>query len=63
MKENNTCSCTHHHIVPILTILFAVTFLLGYQGYFAADTVNIIWPILVGIGGIAKLSEDKCGCC
>ncbi len=63
MKENNTCDCSHHSIIPILTILFAVTYLLGYQGFFDAQTVNIIWPILVGIGGVSKLTEDKCACC
>lgn len=63
MKENNTCSCNHHSIVPILTILFATTFLLGYQGIFDSQTVNTIWPILLGIGGVAKLSEDNCSCC
>lgn len=61
--EKNTCHCNHHNIVPILVILFAVTFLFGYQGIFGAETVNTIWPILVGIGGVSKLSESKCGCC
>lgn len=57
------CSCGHHTIVPIVAILFASTFLLGYQGVLSAEAVNVIWPILVGIGGVVKLVESKCGCC
>lgn len=65
-NQNNTCqscSCTHHSIIPVLIILFATTFLLGYQGIFDMMTVNIIWPILVGIGGITKLAGHNCKCC
>lgn len=63
MKDNGTCSCSHHSIIPILVILFATSFLLSYQGILAQGSVNVIWPILVGIAGIVKLQEDKCGCC
>lgn len=63
MKDNGTCGCSHHSIIPILMILFATSFLLDYQGVLAAGSVNVIWPILVGIAGIVKLEEDKCECC
>lgn len=57
------CGCGHHNIVPILMILFGTSFLLQYQGILTVEAVNIIWPILVGIAGVVKLTEDKCGCC
>lgn len=63
MPNKGVCECSHHSIIPILIILFAIAFLLDYQGFLKAGSVNVIWPILVGIGGIVKLREDKCGCC
>jgi hypothetical protein len=61
--NKNVCNHTHHSILPVLVILFAISFLLEYQGMLAAGSVNIIWPILVGIGGMVMLVEDKCDCC
>lgn len=63
MSEKGMCECSHHSIIPILAILFAIAFLLDYQGFLSAGSVNVIWPILVGIGGIVKLQESKCECC
>jgi len=57
------CECGHHSVIPVLIILFATTFLLGNQGLLQADAVNIIWPILVGIAGVVKISEVRCKCC
>ncbi len=62
-KENKICSHDHHSIIPVLVILIAISFLLQYQGILAENAVNIIWPILLGIGGMVKLVEDKCNCC
>ena len=62
-EKGGVCNCGHHSIIPILVILFATTFLLGYQGLLEAQAVNIIWPILVGIGGVVKVTEDRCDCC
>lgn len=64
MKGNKkSCVCSHHSILPILVILFATSFLLKEQGLLAVESVNIFWPILVGIAGIVMLVEDKCDCC
>ncbi len=61
--KGDVCSCGHHSIIPILMILFATSFLLKFQGLLSADSVNIIWPILVGIAGVVKLTEANCDCC
>jgi len=63
MGNKNICAHDHHSIIPVLVILFATSFLLQYQGVLAPHSVEIIWPILVGIGGMVKLVEDKCKCC
>ncbi|MBX4211114.1 hypothetical protein KW783_04060 [Candidatus Parcubacteria bacterium] len=62
-KGEKTCTCGHHTTIPVLMILFAVTFLLGNQGYLTSSAVQTIWPILVGIAGLVKLAEHHCGCC
>ncbi|MEK7390724.1 MAG: hypothetical protein AAB635_01130 [Patescibacteria group bacterium] len=62
-NNNKNCSHVHHNIIPILVILIAVSFLLQYQGLLAENSVNIIWPILVGIGGMVMLIDSKCERC
>jgi len=71
MDQNNNwtpgtgkqCVCPHHEVIPFLVIIFAVVFLLGTLGYVSSETVAIVWPILVGIAGITKLTERACKCC
>lgn len=59
----NMCGCPHHKVLPILIILFGITFLLGNWGTFSQSTVNFIWPVLVIVGGFVKLTSRKCKCC
>ncbi len=63
MNSKDVCAHDHHGVIPILVVLFAICFLLKYQGLLTADAVNVIWPILVGIGGLVMLIEDRCDCC
>ena len=59
----NMCKCVHHKVVPILVILFGALFLLGNWEIMSWDAVNMLWPILVIIGGVMKLTKGKCKCC
>ncbi len=59
----NVCRCPHHWAIPAATILFGVLFLLGALQVVGADTVNIVWPILVIIAGATKWGEGACKCC
>ena len=61
----NVCKCPHHKVVPVLVILFGLTFLLGAWGTFTASTVNTIWPVLVILAGAMKLIDRSgmCKCC
>lgn len=54
--RNNICG--DRHFVPILVILFALLFLLQALGYVSDSVVSIVWPILVGVGGIALLNQN-----
>ncbi len=57
------CNCPHHKVVPLLVVLFAAAFLLRNLGVLDEQTVDIAWPILVGLGGLMHLTEGACKCC
>ena len=60
----NTCMCIHHKIIPMIILLFGVTFLFRAVGILGYEAVSIAWPTYVIAVGIMKLiGEDKCGCC
>lgn len=61
----NVCKCPHHKTMPVLIILFGLTFLLGTWGTLSWDAVNVIWPVLVILAGAMKLVENSgmCKCC
>jgi len=63
MGIHRNCNCSHHKVVPLLVALFGLLFLLGNLGYVGANYVNIIWPVLALVGGLAKLFENNCRCC
>lgn len=47
------------HFVPILIILLALTFLLKAMDMLAAPIVAVVWPILLGLIGVAKLEGAR----
>ncbi|TSA44508.1 hypothetical protein D4R51_03700 [bacterium] len=57
------CGCSHHKVVPILMVLFAILFLLGDAGVLGADIVNAGWPIIVGVAGLTQIFSNSCKCC
>ena len=61
----NMCKCTHHKVIPVLVILFGITFLLGTWGTLDWSAVNVIWPVLVIVAGVMKWMErgGMCKCC
>ena len=61
--KHSSCECGCHHYTPIVIILFALLFLLKSMGLASSEMVGVVWPILVGLVGIIKLSEHKCDCC
>jgi len=63
MHDGKTCNCPHHKVLPILTILVGVDFLLGALHIFTWWFVDVTWPILLIIGGGTWLSQNNCKCC
>mgnify|MGYP001560885175 CR=1 FL=1 len=63
MMENGMCKCTHHKVVPVLIVLFGLTFLLGNLGILSGAIASIVWPSLIILGGLMKFSRGMCSCC
>src|SRR3989344_6998598 len=47
------------HLIPILIILLALTFLLQPMKMLSAPVVSVVWPILLGLIGLVKLEEAR----
>lgn len=61
--QGKMCNCPHHKIVPGLITLIGLAFLLQYFGVLSASTVDVIWPILLILIGLKKMSSGVCKCC
>ena len=64
-ENNGKCGCTCHKykgLKGILIALIGLTFLLSNLGVLSAQVAGIIWPVLVIIFGIKKMSSI-CKCC
>lgn len=57
------CPCPHHKIISVLITLFGLLFLLGAMEIFSETTVGFVWPVLVIIAGLFKMTSNKCKCC
>lgn len=61
-KDGKACTCMHHHMLALLVTLFGVVFLFGDLGWIPGQMVNVIWPLILVIGGIGKMLEGRCKC-
>ena len=59
----NVCKCPHHKTMPVLIILFGLTFLLGAWGMLSWSAVEVNWPVLVILAGVFKMTKGMCKCC
>ncbi len=50
---------TNSHLVPIVIVLLALLFLMQAMEFISPQTVAVVWPILVGLGGISLLKEKR----
>jgi len=63
MNQGMKCSCKHHQAVPVLVILFGLTFLLKALNIVTAEFVDMAWPVLVIVAGLFKMTSRMCKCC
>ncbi len=59
----NACKCCHHKVMPLGIALIGVLFLLGALNVLSGEIVNITWPAVLIVIGLAKLMGTKCKCC
>ncbi len=66
-KEEMTCSCQHHRIMPMtmgaLVLLFGIFGLLKAMDTVSAEVFGWVWPILVILVGVGWLGKGLCKCC
>ncbi len=56
------CRCAHRRTIPVLAIIVGLEFFLAEIGIFTWGFVNVTWPLLVIIAGIAGLKGSHCRC-
>ena len=57
------CTCSHHSTVPLLIIGLSIVFLLPRFDVITDEITGLVWPLLLGVIGLRKLTERNCGCC
>lgn len=62
-SEGKRCPCPCHKFITLLVVLFGLNFLLKTLGVYGDDVSNIIWPILVILGGLKSMFSTMCKCC
>lgn len=66
MDQNPTekkCCCPCHKMVPLFIALIGLAFLAKSFGYLSAGAVDVIWPVLIILIGLKKMTKDMCKCC
>jgi hypothetical protein len=48
--------------MPVLIVLFGLTFFLGALNVLSSNAVAITWPVIIVLAGLAKLKGGMCGC-
>lgn len=57
------CNCPHHKMLPLALLIVGVLFLLQALGVDMGNTVAIVWPILLILWALKKMSKGSCKCC
>jgi len=63
MTEEEACRCPCHRAIGVLVALFGLNFLLKALGVYGDNVSNIVWPVLLMLGGIKHTFRGKCKCC
>lgn len=59
----NACACMHHKMVPLLIALIGINFILVNMGIYDEMMSSYIWPVLLTLIGVMKLTGGSCKCC
>ena len=61
--KGDSCQCPHHKMIPLFIVLIGLLFLIKAFGAFDAQTVAILWPLLLILIGLQKMFGSACSCC
>lgn len=63
-NNEGSCSCKRSFgsSTGLALLAISIILMLGAQGYISQYAVNNLWPIFLGLIGIVKVSQAKCGC-
>ena len=57
------CGCPCHRMAGLLIVLLGLLFLLNTLGMVSSHIVNVVWPVLVILIGVKKMTKGLCKCC
>lgn len=57
------CKCFHHKVVPLSIALIGLCFFLQAFALVSVSFVSVVWPLLLMLIGVMKLSKGSCKCC
>ncbi len=61
--NSSGCRCPHHSMIPLAVVAFGAVFLLGALNILTATAVSWLWPVIVILAGLTKLTGKRCSCC
>lgn len=64
MPENgSSCGCPCHKAMGGLVIAFGLVFLLRALGVLSDHIAGIVWPVIIILAGLNKMTAGMCKCC
>jgi hypothetical protein len=63
MDGKNICGCPHHKMVPLFIFLIGLAFILERLAIISSSLTSLIWPVLIMLIGLQKMSGGMCKCC
>ena len=63
MTDEKTCRCPCHRTAGVFVTLFGLNFLLKTLGVYTDSVSNIVWPVIIMLGGLDYTLKGLCKCC
>lgn len=62
-EKKSECSCGCHKMFGLFVALFGLVFLLRAFDVFSMHVADILWPVVVILAGLQKMTCGFCKCC
>lgn len=60
--DGRHCGCGHHKIIPFIVLVIGIMFFLQAVGTVDPVLNAKVWPVLVILAALIKLTSGKCKC-